>query len=166
MSVSNWKVLMIAEGSLFSDVVEYVEEAFALLVFENYFDRWHYLAESKRMSLEDNGTTCPPLQDVPDVLYQKKVARRKDNVYTAGKWTDEGIERYNIILGEVEERRNCNDRKDFEKRLDEMFRENMGDDWIDRIEKKKIDNDKDKAESERRVRVMPRNTFKRRKMIR
>ena len=118
----------------FSTVVRDAEEAFALLVLENNFDRWVYQAEIHRMKFdaEDNfGTVLPPSADVPDVLYQNKVKKRRDNVETVGKWTAEGIRRYNKILNDVILRRE--DREEFEDSLMEEYNKDISDEHKDRI---------------------------------
>ena len=87
--------------NLLSSVVTESEEAFAYLVFENNFDRWIYQAECKQN--EDNSSMM--MNTIPNALYQKKVKKRKDNIDTVGKWTDEGMERFNELLMSVRERR-------------------------------------------------------------
>ena len=42
---------------------------------------------------------------IPEVMYQNNCKKRKDNVYTAGKWTEEGLARYNEFIGIVQKRR-------------------------------------------------------------
>ena len=119
----------------FSEVVKNAEEAFALLVLENNFDRWIYQAEVQRMknqSRDNLETVLPPSMDVPDVLYQKKVKKRRDNIQTVGKWTAEGIERYDKILKDVMRRRE--DRKDFEGLLKEEYNKDVSEEHKCRIE--------------------------------
>ena len=120
---------------MFSEVVKDAEEAFALLVLENNFDRWIYQAEVQRMknqSRDNLETVLPPSMDVPDVLYQKKVKKRRDNIQTVGKWTAEGIERYDKILKDVMRRRE--DRKDFEGLLKEEYNKDISEEHKCRIE--------------------------------
>ena len=119
----------------FSEVVKNAEEAFALLVLENNFDRWIYQAEVQRMknqSRDNLETVLPPSMDVPDVLYQKKVKKRRDNIQTVGKWTTEGIERYDEILKDVMRRRE--DRQDFEGLLKEEYNKDISEEHKCRIE--------------------------------
>lgn len=97
MSTVHFKDMM--SHSTLSKTVTIGEEAFAILVFENNFNRWLYQAEEQRAGMED--TTC----DVPDVLYQQKVKKRKDNRDTAGRWTDEGMERLNYFIKAIKEYR-------------------------------------------------------------
>lgn len=120
----------------FSQVITESEEAFAILVFENSFDRWLYQADSKisapsndteeqnGVTVEEGtitiqGSTVTGNDAIPDVLYQKKVKKRKDNVITAGRWTDEGLERYNELLTKVQEARKG--RGVFEESLKETY---------------------------------------------
>ena len=128
----------------FSEVVKNAEEAFALLVLENNFDRWIYQAEVQRMKSQTRDsnmeTALPPSMDVPDVLYQKKVKNRRDNFQTVGKWKAEGIERYDTILKDVIRRRN--DREDFEMRLKEGYNKDVSDEHKGRIELLKRKNEK------------------------
>jgi len=119
----------------FSTVVKDAEEAFGLLVLENNFDRWMYQAEVERMKLESRNNfdiVLPPMVDVPDVLYQKKVKKRRNNVQTVGKWTAEGIERYDKILNDVIRRRE--DREDFEVHLKEEYNKDVSEGHKCRIE--------------------------------
>ena len=89
----------------FSDAVTIFEEAFAVLVLENNFDCWIYLAEKtlkKHNETVDNDTESSD-DDAPPVLYQQKIKTRKDKRETAGKWTEEGmIEMRNIYTPECE----------------------------------------------------------------
>jgi hypothetical protein len=93
MSTVHFKDMM--SHSTLSNTVTIGEEAFAILVFENNFKRWVYQAKEQQegASMED--------VNVPDVLYQQKVKRRKDNRETAGRWTDEGMERLNFFIKSV-----------------------------------------------------------------
>ena len=43
--------------------------------------------------------------NIPAMMYQNNVKKRKDNIYTAGKWTEEGLERYNKFIGIIQNRR-------------------------------------------------------------
>ena len=70
-------------------VVTASEETFALLVLENNLERWIFLA-NKEITLASGSTR--EFGVTPDVKYQKKVKKRKDNRETAGRWTEQGIE--------------------------------------------------------------------------
>ena len=87
---------MISHSTL-SSTVTIGEEAFAILVFENNFKRWIYQAEEQKGGEEQSQLV------VPDVLYQQKVKKRKDNRDTAGRWTDEGMEHLNFFIKAVRE---------------------------------------------------------------
>ena len=105
----------------FSKVVTEPEEALAYLVIENNYDRWVYQAEKQRRY--DMGEMEQLINnDIPDVQYQKKVKKRKDNVDTAGKWTDEGLERFNELLEMVQHKRK--QRMNFEQEMTDKYVEN------------------------------------------
>ena len=125
-----------------SDAVTIFEEAFAILIFENNFDRWVYMAEREKRktrhvsSIEQDETTtsdtctdedsrvsgeCSQEDKVPDVLYQIRVRQRKDKIDTAGKWTKEGMDRLNKLITLVQEGRNSNTREQFEIGLQEQY---------------------------------------------
>ena len=38
-------------------------------------------------------------------MYQNNIKKRKDNIYTTGKWTEKGLEQYNEFIGIVQNRR-------------------------------------------------------------
>ena len=97
MSTVHFKDMM--SNTSLSTTVTIGEEAFAILVFENNFKRWIYQAE------EQKGGGELREECVPDVLYQQKVKKRKDNRDTAGRWTDEGMERLNFFIRAVREYR-------------------------------------------------------------
>lgn len=127
-----------------SDATTVSEEAFAILVFENNFERWVYLSEREvrktrrdASGVDENGIEEENNNDgIPDVLYQRKVKLRKDNRETAGKWTDKGMERYNELLTMVTNSRNSNWRPRFEEKLQERY-ENSDDNSIETGRKRK-----------------------------
>lgn len=130
-----------------SEAITIFDEAFAILIFENNFNRWVYMAEkhvnrikknettstnnSAEGSIEENendelshGTTEEDNsieEDVPDVLYQVKVKQRKDKIDTAGKWKKEGMERLNELITKVQHGRNGEIREQFETVLQEKY---------------------------------------------
>ena len=59
--------------------------------------------------------------NIPDVLYQKNVKVRKDNRQTAGRWTDEGMERLNELLMLIKDSRNDERRQLVEDDLMERY---------------------------------------------
>ena len=99
MSTVHFKDMM--SHSTLSSTVTIGEEAFAILVFENNFKRWVYQAKEQMGDGELSEVV------VPDVLYQQKVKKRKDNRDTAGRWTDEGMERLNFFINAVREYRSA-----------------------------------------------------------
>ena len=110
----------------FSDAVTIFEEAFAVLVLENNFDRWIYLAEKtvkKHNETVDNDTESSD-DDAPPVLYQQKIKTRKDKRETAGKWTDKGMVRLNSLITMVKAGRNSETREDFEEELQDVYVKN------------------------------------------
>lgn len=106
-----------------SDAITISEEAFALLVFENSFKRWVYMAKSE---IKDNEEMNDEEQDsiIPKVLYQKNITTAKGKKKTAGKWTDKGYKRYNELLMMVRDSRNSNWRKRFEDELQQKYIQN------------------------------------------
>ena len=140
----------------FSDVVTSSEEAFALLVLENNFDRWVYQADRQRrkqIGIDDDNDAG----EVPDVLYQKKIKKRKDNVHTAGRWTDDGLERFNDLLLKVQEVREL--RGEYEEELNDMYvvRE-PSDMYSSKVEKRNRD-ERDEAENQRKKKVVVMNVL-------
>lgn len=115
-----------------SDTVTVFEEAFAILVLENNFDRWVYMVEEEMkqnscestVREEDEETIISNKNNfvnIPDVLYQKNVKVRKDNRQTAGRWTDEGMERLNELLMLIKDSRNDERRQLVEDDLMERY---------------------------------------------
>ena len=131
----------------FSDAVTIFEEAFAVLVLENNFERWIYFAEKtlkeqNEMVDEDNddnddndsgssnGDENSEISNndsehtvisIPDVLYQQKIKQRKDKRETAGKWTSDGMKRLNTLITMVKDGRNGESREIFEEKLQDMY---------------------------------------------
>ena len=99
--------------SLLSKTLTVAEEAFAMLQFENSMKRWIWLADKEAMKTQDNieGINVDSIvnnlddDEIPEMMYQNNIKKRKDNIYTAGKWTEEGLERYNEFIGIVQKRR-------------------------------------------------------------
>ena len=125
-------------------------------MLENNFDRWVYQAERQRrkqIGIDDDNDAG----EVPDVLYQKKIKKRKDNVYTAGRWTDEGLERFNYLLSKVQEVREM--RGQYEEELNDMYvvRE-PSDMYSSKVEKRNRDK-RDKAENECKKKVVVMNAL-------
>ena len=87
--------------SLLSKTLTVAEEAFAVLQFENSMERWIWLADKEVASTANNLDD----DEIPDMMYQYNIKKRKDNIFTAGKWTEEGLERYNEFIGIVQNRR-------------------------------------------------------------
>ena len=161
----------------FSKVVTESEEAFAILVFENNFERWLYQADSKISSPsndteeqtvstteegsptagnqqeEGNSSSATDNEAIPDVLYQKKVKTRKDNVVTAGRWTDEGLERYNELLTKVQEARKS--RGTFEDSLKDTYvMTEPSDQYMEKLDKRNRSTGKEQnARKKKRVQV-------------
>jgi hypothetical protein len=111
-----------------SEVTTVSEEAFALLVFENNFERWTFLANKElNMSMlnEEGGNGVEEEIDneatLPDTLYQRKVKTRKDNRETAGQWTNEGIARLNELSDKIKETKNSNCQEAIELDLTERY---------------------------------------------
>ena len=125
----------------FSDAVTVFEEAFAVLVLENNFQRWVYSAKKKIRDKKDvdsevsNGEESgnsssgnntddsdkDVVEKIPDVLYQKKIKKRKDKRETAGKWTADGMKRLNSLITMVQDGRNNENREEFEDELQDKY---------------------------------------------
>ena len=121
-----------------SDALTIFKEAFAILVFENNFNRWVFLADMEMKKImsdtsmlndEDNSNNSEKgnedtdimentnIESIPDVLYQKKVKQRKDKRETAGNWTSDSMERLNELLTKIRSNRNAVGRHNFEEDL-------------------------------------------------
>ena len=94
------------------------EEAFGILVFENNFDRWKWQAQQEQIK-KSGGVVS--LMEAPDVLYQQKVKKRRDDRDTAGKWLQSGVERFNSLLAKIRDIRKV--RGEFEERLFTLYGE-------------------------------------------
>ena len=130
----------------FSEAITIFEEAFAILLLENNFARWVYFAEKKRKEQnnslegdnnndnEDNDSnegqssssstlddSDKTVENIPDVLYQQKIKKRKDKRETAGKWTPEGMKRLNSLITMVQDSRNSDMREEFEEDLQDIY---------------------------------------------
>ena len=137
-----------------SKVLTVAEEAFTVLVFESNFNRWVWQAEKdvlRRQRLE-NGTSIQDIdEDAPDLLYQKNVKKRKDNVLTAGKWTEEGLERYNDFITIIELRRQ--DADVFENDLKDLFVSDIPNDTYKKKENKRSNDESQNEHTKKRVSV-------------
>ena len=132
----------------FSDAVTVSEEALAMLIFENAFQRWIHMAdmqlkklynersdginkdkehESNKKNEGNNKDNDDDFEidelgnNIPNVLYQRNVQHKKNKVHTAGKWLDKGIKRYNEMLMVVKQNRNSSWRNKFEKNLQDVY---------------------------------------------
>ena len=158
----------------FSRVITELEEAFAILVFENSFDRWLYQADSKisapsnyteeqTVTVEEGtiaiqGSTVTGNDAIPDVLYQKKVKKRKDNVVTAGRWTDAGLGRYNELLTKVQEARKG--RGVFEDSLKETYvMTEPSDLYLDKLDKRNRSSTDNEHNARKKKKVQVKNVL-------
>ena len=108
--------------SLLSKTLTVAEEAFAVLQFENSMKRWIWLADKEaikkhtlqnqlQLQVDNDRENVDSIVDnldddnIPAMMYQNNVKKQKDNIYTAGKWTEEGLERYNKFIGIIQNRR-------------------------------------------------------------
>ena len=79
--------------------------------------------------------------------------KRKDNVLTAGKWTDEGLERYNILLVNIREARQH--RGNFEIELTGQYVLNEHRDvYLNKQHKRKNDSNNGQSIKKKKVQVM------------
>ena len=91
------------------------------------------------------------------MLYQKKVQKRKDNVHTAGRWTDDGLERFNDLLSKVQEVREL--RGEYEEELYNMYVEREPSDlFSSKVEKRNRD-ERDEAENQCKKKVVVMNVL-------
>ena len=147
------KFLLLMQQHKLSEVITIPEEAFALFCLENNFSRWQFMAtagvesgdgSSVRQldytSSSSSGTSTSVsnktsgINDVPDLLYQENIKKRKDGLLGAGSYTNAGKERLNYLIDKVEKARET--RKDIEATLQSMFQqdctqENVNSGWID-----------------------------------
>ena len=137
-----------------SDATTIFEEAFAAFVIENNFDRWVYFAEQRVnkidaanansddgsqsvTSITNSGSDESSGEQIPEVLYQQKIKRSKDNKKEAvGKWTLEGMERLHELITVVQEGRNRETRDEFEERLQQKYVD-YADNNLDTLRKKR-----------------------------
>ena len=118
-------------------VVTAAEETFALLVLENNLERWIFLA-NKEITLASGSTR--EFGVTPDVKYQKKVKKRKDNRETAGRWTEQGMKRFNEVSKLVLRVRMGSGRDPFFKRLMEAYElDDDVSDWYAKRKRKRIE---------------------------
>ena len=142
-----------------SKTVTVAEEAFAMLQLENNFERWIWIAEKEisKKQIEESGNddenTSVDDEMVPDLKYQVNVKTRKDNVYTAGKWTEDGLERYNELVTIVRQRRE--DSANFEEILKmEMVRVVSSKGMSKRTKKRQLEDKRNNENKKKRVVVM------------
>ena len=124
----------------FSNIVNKVEEAFALFVMENSFNNWFYKAELHRRKVQkvefkDNDDDMLKGIALPEALYQEKRQVRKDGVHSAGKFTNEGLERFNTILMNVIQRRNSKN-SNFDDKLMLYYQDKLDDEAKKHIKRK------------------------------
>ena len=142
ISIVNYKDKMLTER--LSNVINIGEEAFAVLLFENNFKRWVYMAkrqinetETERRRLAKEGEQAERQssggdrdsqsydENIPDVLYQQNIKMRKDKRLTAGRWTDKGMKRLNELIQIVTEMRQKEERREFEVGLKDMYEDRL-----------------------------------------
>ena len=70
---------------------------------------------------DSGGDSDKSVENIPDVLYQQKIKKRKDKRETAGKWTPEGMKRLNSLITMVQDGRNGERREQFEEELQDMY---------------------------------------------
>lgn len=153
----------------FSDAITVFEEAFAVLVLENNFERWVYFAEKKlRKNKDDNSDITNgdesgisysddtshddsdnTVEKIPDVLYQQKIKKRKDKRETAGKWTPDGMNRLNSLITIVQEARNTEGREHFEEELQDRYIK-LADENIETMSKNKRKREMDEMNSRKK----------------
>ena len=142
----------------FSNIVNKVEEAFALFVMENCFNNWFYKAELHRRKIhkvefKDSDIDILEGTALPKVLYQEKRQMRKDGVHSAGKFTNEGLERFNTILMNVMQRRN-NKSSNFDDKLMLYYQDNISDEAKDQIKRRNQSIKVEKEPKKRKVFVI------------
>ena len=118
---SNFVQAMVVEDCL-GDIVTRGEEAFAFLILENNIQRWCHIAGEKDGPM-------------PVLKYQKTVKKRKDDRNSAGDWTDDGKKRFNKIADDVLNIRNEEGRTRFERKIKELYEDDVKKDA--RLQRKK-----------------------------
>ena len=90
---------------------------------------------------------------LPKVLYQEKRQMRKDGVHSAGKFTNEGLERFNTILMNVMQRRN-NKSSNFDDKLMLYYQDEMTNKEKHHIKRKNQSSTKEKEPKKKKVYVI------------
>lgn len=135
-----------SEVDCFDTIVTVAEEAFALLVLENNYDKWSHIAAGKEGR-------------PPQPRYMKKVDLRNSTKNCAGDWTDEGLTRYNQIVDLVIERREENHRGFFFMDIKRMYEEDMRN-GLSKKRRNRNDNEDDEDRPQAKQRVVVRNLLK------
>ena len=120
-SISNFRFKERMVYDKLRDAITVSEEAFGMILLENNFNRWIYEGEMEKKKLSQNSTNDDDDTEVPMLLYQKNYRRRKDKRISAGPWTEEGISRFNELIGRIKESRNSEWRSDFEDDIQQRY---------------------------------------------
>ena len=131
-----------SEVDCFDTIVTVAEEAFAILVLENNYDKWSHIAAEKEGR-------------PPQPRYMKKVDLRKSTKNCAGDWTDEGLTRFNEIVTMVLRKREDNCRGVFLSDIKKLYEEEMRNGLSKkRRNRNGDDDDEDRPQVKQRVVVM------------
>ena len=130
---SNFVQSMVVEECL-GDIVTRGEEAFAFLILENNIQRWCHIAGEKDGPM-------------PELKYQKTVKKRKDERNSAGDWTNLGRKRFNKIANDVLKKRNEEGRTRFERKIKELYEDDVKKDARLQRKKRKLELEKNKRNS-------------------
>ena len=131
----------------FDENVTVAEEAFAIIVMENNYKRWCHIAAGRE------GQT-------PKAKWMKQVSQASEKGRNAsGKWTDEGMERFNDIVNMVQEKRDCRARSDYMAGVKRLY-ENEAERERIRKKRRKEMNDDDNGNSNKKKRVRVKNLFR------
>lgn len=109
VSKTNFIQCISIEGT-FHDIVTTGEETFAILVLENYCNRWRHIA-------------CGERGLPPSTKYQKQIKERTNDQSTTGSWTQDGIIRFNEIAVIVRRVRTEEGRIGFCKNIKDIYNE-------------------------------------------
>lgn len=131
--------------------VTVAEEAFALLVLENNYERWCHIAADKE------GRT-------PKAKWMKEVSQgaSQKTKNAAGNWTDDGLTRYNKIIELVQVKRGSAMRRLYMESVKKLYEDEY--DKAKKRRKRKDDNeDGDNVPEKKRVRV--KNLYQKRRKL-
>lgn len=94
-----------------SKIFTVTDEAYALLMVENYFERWVDIAKSKKSNAEGEDSQESGIERSSKRKVGAKYTKSANGNIHAG-WEEEGIKRFNDIANIIQRQRNDNIRND------------------------------------------------------